>query len=100
MAKPEASRASDLACTSCRLGRYHPLVATDYTIHTHICLVSLLKDPYPLVHRPDFVYALARSVSLIATDCPTYIDRPMCCFGMLMHSHTFLVTYVHASEYS
>ena len=29
VAKPEASKASDLACTSCRLGRSHPLVATD-----------------------------------------------------------------------
>lgn len=29
VAKPEASSASDLACTSCRLGMSHPLVATD-----------------------------------------------------------------------
>ena len=29
VAKPEASKASDLACTSCRLGRSQPLVATD-----------------------------------------------------------------------
>ncbi len=29
VAKPEASKASDLACTSCRFGMSHPLVATD-----------------------------------------------------------------------
>ncbi len=29
VAKPEASSASDLACTSCKLGMSHPLVATD-----------------------------------------------------------------------
>ena len=29
VAKPEASSACDLACTSCRLGMSHPLVATD-----------------------------------------------------------------------
>lgn len=38
VAKPEASKASDLACTSSRLGRSQPLVATDCRQTRHLAV--------------------------------------------------------------